>query len=219
MSAATASQVVEQARSVASSGVDAIFPRIAVGSRYQKGVDRFEFDLPGPGGKPPQRFEVVPWSRAFHEPWSYDAHFVTYDIAPTNNDVPPLEDFPRLRKNAPVVDELRAAGYEVFQWGIGLDYDTPGHQPWNPGEVDDFKALVEAAGRTTKLISEWNLFYTTGKGARFVYVLEHPSPVGNESEAIGKALVRTWGNAGIRLDPECKDWTRLFRLPCVERER
>lgn len=191
-----------------------LMPRVAVGNRYMTGVDhRSDFAAA-------ESFQVVPWNTAFSGQWFYDAHFVTYDVVGLRGRATSTPaEFPRLRKNSPVVSEIRAAGQDVVHWGFAYDYDTPGHEPWTSQGLLEFKRKVEAAAERQALITKWALYYTTAKGARFIYVLKDVVPVGPDSEAMHRCLLRAWAQQGIVLDPGCSDWTRLFRLPCVMRER
>lgn len=181
--------------------------RIAVGDRYMKGAESL-----AQGANLPE-FQMVIFQQAFHETWNYDAHFVTYDVRGTE------EGFPRLRKNCAVVDELRAMGLDVVQTMFAFDYDNPEHAAWTPEGLVTFKQRVEDAVLVNPLMGAWRIFYTTKHGARFVYLLAEPVPVGPESEAMHRSLLRAWGQRGITLDPACSDWTRMFRLPNVVREK
>lgn len=185
-------------------------PRVAVGTRFMKGADAWR-----PGQVLGQRFEIVSFAEAFTLEWDFDAHFVTYDVQHPDREV---DAFPRLKKSTNVVDQLRDLGYEVVTTMFGLDYDNPEHEPWTAERLAEFKERVEAASQVEPLIDQWTLFYTTRRGARFVYVLKEPVPVGPHSEAMHKSLVRAWAQRGIALDPACSDWTRFFRLPKVMRD-
>lgn len=179
-------------------------PRVAVGPKFMKGAQQW------PAAALPQ-FELVSFEEAFEREWDFDAHFVTYDV-------PTLETFPRLRKVGTTLEDLRKAGHTVYQTMHALDYDTPGHTPWEPEQLIEFRTRVETAGALDSMLVAWQVYYATRAGARFVYVLKDPIPVGPESEAMHRSLVRAWGQRGIELDPACSDWTRYFRLPKVVRE-
>lgn len=179
-------------------------PRVAIGTRYMSGA------MEWPDRTLPQ-FDLVTFEAAFETEWEFDAHFVTYDV-------PTLSAFPRLRKVGRALDDLRAEGHEVVQTMLALDYDNPGHAAWTPEGLVEFREQVEAAGSLEPLIVAWHCYYATKHGARFVYVLKEPVPVGKDSEAMHRSLVRAWGQRGIAIDPACSDWTRYFRLPKVQRE-
>lgn len=159
----------------------------------------------------PHRFEMVPFEEAFSREWEIDAHFVTYDV-------PSFEDFPRLNKSSRVLQDLIDDGHEVVTTMFALDYDNPEHVAWTPEMLVEFEGRSRHAAQAEPLIGGWHAYYTTKHGARFVYVLKEPLPVGEETEALHRDLVRTWGQHGIVLDPCCSDWTRFFRLPKVTRE-
>jgi hypothetical protein len=149
--------------------------------------------------------------QAFFKPWATDAHFVTYRVVG-------LDSFPRLTKAGPVVAELRAAGHEVEHWAFALDYDNPDHAPWDPTLVKVFKERLGTVAAHNSIVASASLCYFTRAGARFVYILQDPIPVGPEAEGMHRSLCRAWTQAGIEVDPGCSDWTRYFRLPKVTRE-
>lgn len=183
---------------------------MAVGSRFQPGVSHSgEWENP-------HQFQLVTFEEAFYRPWSWDAHFVTYDIVPTRPDLVPLSQFPRLRKTGPIVEQLREIGYEVVVWGFGLDYDNEGHEEWRPGWREVFEARLAEAAAEDPTVAQASLLYYTRGGARVLYLLDEPRPVGEEVEAMHRSLVRVWACSGIRMDP-LSDWTRFFRLPAVTR--
>jgi hypothetical protein len=184
-------------------------PRVAVGTRYMRGAETW------PPGKV-ETFQLCAFEEAFTAEWDIDAHFVTYDVI--GKDGVGLPEFPRLKKSSEVVAILRDIGCEIVQTMFALDYDNPEHAAWTPEAKAEFESLVTVKGEIDPLIVGWQVYYTTKHGARFVYVLKDPIPVGPETEAMHRSLVRLWGQQGIKIDPACSDWTRFFRLPRVTRE-
>jgi hypothetical protein len=126
--------------------------------------------------------------------WDSDAHFVTYE-----------SDGPRYRKTIsyiqPVLTQL-----------LVFDYDNQEHREW---EDDD---QVEAwMGVVNKVVDNYYAIYTTRSGGRIILRLANPINV-RQAEILHKQIVSKWAEAGLEVDPNCSDWTRLFRLPFVVRD-
>lgn len=150
----------------------------------------------------------VPFLEALRKRHETDAHFVVYSI--TNH-----EAFPRINK--PCLPRIKLQGEEVMASMLVLEYDNPGHAPWTPGQIDQFLAKLETVSQKCPDVMEWTVFYTTRAGARFIYVYSKPVPV-MEAEKINLAMSRRFTDAGIPVDT-LADWTRLWRLPHVMRDR
>lgn len=183
-------------------------PRVVIGTRYVKAATVPE-DLDIPEFP---CFEIVPFREAFETQWSFDAHFVCYDIPGWEGSLP------RLKKRSPFVQAVRAAGLDVVVWGLTFDYDNPEHAPWTHDLLDQHYAAIERACQRCPKLADFSVYYRTKGGARFVYVLDEPVSAGPESEALHRAVRRQWAQQGVFFDPACGDWTRLFRLPRVMRE-
>lgn len=119
---------------------------------------------------------------------------------------------PRIRKDS--LPWLRAQGFEVFLTCFMADWDTPGHQPWTPGELARLNDLWSSASGPLATCG----LYLSPKGARLMQPLEHPLVVEE-----GEGSLRTWLDllvaAGV--DPgvtAVKDWTRLMRVPHHRRD-
>lgn len=164
---------------------------------------------------PREAWPQSPFLELFTKRHDHDSHFVAYQCRP-------LEAHPRLNK--PILPQVRAEGGDILLTCLVLDYDNPGHAAWQPGELDEFLGKLEDAavgppgGIGWPIADQWTLLYTTRGGARIVYVLTEPVPV-DKGEAIHKGLVAEMRERGILVDPTCSDWTRLFRLPYVTRDR
>jgi len=150
-----------------------------------------------------------PFLRAFQTNYSTDAHFVTYYV-------PGDDAIPRLTK--PILSRIRLNGGDVACSLLVLDWDTPGHAPLTPALFDGFFASLVAADATFPPAMQWTLCYSTRNGARLVYIM--PEPVTPErAEALSRGMVQELNARGVGVDAAVSDWTRLFRLPYVTRDR
>lgn len=151
----------------------------------------------------------MPFQQAFQTHHEHDSHFVTYTV-------PGQEEFPRLTKM--ILPRMRVLGSDVVVTMVVVDYDNPGHAPWPPGGVDEFLGKLLDVAATWPLAMAWTLFYATRGGARLVYVLDKPISV-EQAEAVHSGIVREFSRHGIPMDEGVFDWTRLFRLPYVVRDK
>jgi len=147
--------------------------------------------------------------------WGTDAHFVTY----VADDGEGNEMYARINKGA-FVQQLEQAGGNVEVRALVFDHDLPRTEDgekreWSADSLDSFLGeLEEVVGNSYLEPTAW---YTTLHGSRFVYELTEPvTPL--EAEAMMLGAMAEFRKAGIELDDACKDWTRLFRLPNVDRE-
>ena len=172
---------------------------------------------------PPRPLECVPfehvflppWTQHGARPWNTDAHFCTYTVHDPSQQ-PGTEVW--MRCNKPVLKELRERGCDLLTTMLVFDYDNLGHRKWNPGEVQAFATYLQERQRAGFWLGmHWTVFYTTTHGARLVYVLSRPVPV-EQSEPLAAGIIRDFLSQGLRLDPNCVDWTRLFRAPYVARK-
>lgn len=156
--------------------------------------------------------EITSLEDALQRTWSQDAHFMCYQLLDDEGE----PAFARASKRSPFVRQLEEAGGRVAVTVLALDYDLPGHAEWTGDTFDEFVQVLDA-GVATFNLPEPSAWYDTLHGARLVYVLDEPAQP-REAEAILVALIANWAVAGLALDPKCKDWTRLFRLPSTTRE-
>lgn len=193
-------------------------PVFGVLPRDENGCDTL---APGNGGKELRTIERGVFPVPFQTAYPWDAHFVQYrptardQALAAQNCFDPNEPF--FRFNKPVLGELRAMGIDLVCGLLVLDWDT------GTGQLTD--ALLDgfwvqwAAARDAgcELTKSWRLIYTTRGGLRVVYVLDKPIPV-DEFEQLYRGVLAVFTQHGIRFDPACADWTRLFRLPRVTRD-
>lgn len=138
-----------------------------------------------------------------------DAHFTCYLLM---RDGAPLERMPRLRKMPEALDALRSWGLEVSLSLLAADIDNPGHARW----ASDDEARARCAEVAVLLPTAG--VYASRAGFRVVQPLTS-SVAADAYESIAEAWREQLGKLGIEADPSCSDWTRLFRLPHVRRDR
>lgn len=152
--------------------------------------------------------ESTPLSDALEREWSEDSHLITYrvDADATGDEYA----FVRVSKRSPFVQQLEQAGGRIRVTALVFDHDLPDKAEWSADSLEEFvQGLQEAVGTS---IPEPTAWYTTLHGSRFVYVLtEEVSQL--DAEALMRGVIAQFGGAGIELDDNCTDWTRLFRLP------
>ncbi|MEO0477032.1 MAG: hypothetical protein AAF085_13825, partial [Planctomycetota bacterium] len=164
-------------------------------------------------------------SDALGTPFEDDAHLIGYDLFGISTDdqgqPPPI---PRISKVSLAVMQRQLAemggGEETgfFTNLICLDIDNANHEPWDRESLARFRESLESAcGQSPDIIGSWTAKYFTRAGARLVYVFDKPVPV-ERSEAFTGGLIREARRVGLPADLLC-DWTRLFRLPFVTRDR
>ncbi len=137
-----------------------------------------------------------------------DAHFVTYQI-------PGEPTIPRLNK--PVLHHIRAHGGDITATMFVFDWDTDGHLPMENVTWWKMFTQLEDVAREWAPAMQFNLLYTTRNGIRLLYLLDQKLPV-DKAEGMHRWMVQQFGHRGIILDP-LSDWTRLFRLPYVTRDK
>lgn len=147
--------------------------------------------------------------------WDTDAHFVTY----VADDGTGEEMYARINKGA-FLQQLEQAGGRVVVRALVFDHDLPrdaenAKQEWSAESLESFLGdLSDALGDSNLEPTHW---YSTLHGSRFVYELTEPVDT-HDAEALMVGIMEEFGKRGIELDDACKDWTRMFRLPNVERE-
>ena len=159
--------------------------------------------------------EGIDLDEALTRQWDTDAHFVTY----VADDGAGNEMYARINKGA-FVHQLEQAGGRVVVRALVFDHDLPrtSHgekQEWSAESQEEFLgSLSETLGNSNLDPTAW---YSTAHGSRFVYELTEPvAPL--DAEAMMLGIMAEFKKRGIELDDACKDWTRMFRLPNVERE-
>ena len=176
--------------------------------KFVKGCDSFS-DI----GHTPY-LESASFEAAFSSHYSADAHFVTYISRDETGAIDP--EMPRCNKT--LLPHLRLRGGDLLATMIVLDWDTEGHVPLTPAIFEGLFADLVRVGQDWPTTLNWTLLYTTRNGCRFVYVLSVPVPV-DVGERIHRGLAQEFQRYGIKVDGSVSDWTRLFRLPYVVRDK
>lgn len=168
--------------------------------------------------------EALPLDELLERTWEQDAHFITYRI---DADELPLDDpehehaYARANKCSPFVTQLEKAGGRIRVPFVALDFDNPkaadgSKTPWEEETLAEHVATVEAAIEA-ELIPSPTAFYDTAHGSRFIFALTRE--VGHlDAEELIRGLMVLFETAGLPLDEQCDDWTRLFRSARTKRE-
>jgi hypothetical protein len=102
---------------------------------------------------------------------------------------------------------------------LALEYDHPGaHGSTAPGFVFSQAAYDDLLDRVSETSPQANYAYRTRGGARLLYVLAEPI-LPEHAEQVHHALVERLANGAglVACDSAVWDWTRLMRLPNVDR--
>lgn len=150
--------------------------------------------------------DVLPLAEAW-APHSTDAHAVGY--------LPPVGEVQgyRLSKDQAELADQRG----IKQHWLCFDIDRPGHEAW-PDQAQAQDALYEAIEQLPEQLQDYAGGYTTRAGLRIVFHLGLPVAVRYVNHLL-RVLGERLHDAGLLVDPACYQWTRLFRLPRVRRER
>lgn len=187
------------------------------------------------GGTRVRRFmALIDFLEMLRTDWDSDAHFVTYVAYNPDGTLP--DSMPRVNK--PALGEIKEKGGSVKSWGCVFDWDLKDNVddqvlrdlgwdgnpkkkpsvPWDDEKLRDFYALLEGAIGS---LSERGLgpacVYLTTHGARFVHVYAHEVDV-RKQEPMVRGMIREYEKIGLLMDPQCADWTRMFRAPRVVRD-
>ena len=178
-------------------------------------------------GHPVAMFPTRSVAEVFGSDHGKDEHLVLYSVEGV--DGPTRAEMPRLTKAAvmSLFDPQDTLGYRSKFQGIlrvsastlALDFDLPEHVHWNEAHREQVQRILVEAGSKWPVLAKPSLFYATNGGLRLVWFLTRPVDVRGEGgvEDLLHGLVAAAHMAGVLVDPACKDWTRLFRLPRVVR--
>ena len=157
--------------------------------------------------------KLIPFEEALIQEHHNDAHAVMYVVSDPEGNVC---EAPRIKKA--LVADIFEKGFTVYTTFFGVDIDTPGHVPLDVKVLAALEEQVSSALLKDPVLAAFTAYYTTRAGMRFLYVLEEPLPI-IEAEPYLLALIRAFKVAGVEIsEDQCKDWTRLFRLPRVVRD-
>lgn len=138
-----------------------------------------------------------------------DAHLVTYVVS---FEGVPLERQPRVNKRS--LDWMHEQGFEVASDVLMVDVDNPQHGAWTAELRSSFDALW---AKPPPALTTCGVYLTRG-GYRLVQPLDEPIAVAELERYIVAWFAELEGQ-GIPVDWRAKDWTRLYRLPHVVRDR
>ncbi|MHC4893479.1 MAG: P-loop NTPase family protein [Planctomycetota bacterium] len=150
--------------------------------------------------------DVQPLDQAWSRKTS-DAHAVGY--------LPPAGDVQGYRLTKDQVDLADQRG--IRQHWLCFDIDRPGHTAWSSLEEARVE-LFETIDALPEQLQDYAGGYTTRAGLRVVFHLGTPLSVRYVNHLL-RVLGERLHDRGILVDPACYQWTRLFRLPLVRRER
>jgi hypothetical protein len=167
---------------------------VAVGGKYEKGLSPEHRYAEG-------TFTVVELVDALTHTYRFDAHLVAYVIEGVRAQ-------PRLLK-----DHLYLIDRPVTVSVFFCDIDLPDGSGW----TDELTAEFIAKYEQLDILKTAGIYHTRG-GLRVVQPLAKPLPV-PESEVYHRRWLHQLEAAGLQVDWACTDWTRLFRLPNVRRDR
>lgn len=168
-----------------------------------------------PAEQPPLA-EVLPLSEALTREWATDAHLVLYRPQPFD----PSKD-PAFRLTKGILPEIIAAGGDVLVHLVAIEWDTgvgETHLPWTNESYAQFESLLARAERSdfNARLQQAAAFYTTKRGARWLYRLSPPVSA-REAEPLIRGLRSEFTRAGINVDTSgsVANWAQPFRLPKV----
>jgi hypothetical protein len=147
-------------------------------------------------------FEVMDLATAFAAHHRHDSHCVTYVVS---KDGVPLKHQPRVNKGG-LEWVLSLEGFSILVDHLHVDVDNPGKERWTPETI---AALTWPDGCG---------IYLTRGGYHLVQPLDEPVPVSSVELYLAAWHEELRDVHAIHVDTQCKDWTRLFRLPNVVRE-
>ena len=156
-------------------------------------------------GRGPELYRVRPLRKALLDTYATDAHFVAYVVDGR-------EMQPRILKRA-----WELVGAPVSVGVFFADVDSPDHGKWDFAFYDH----VMTAFETLPILARAGL-YLTMHGARIVQPLDRRISVG-EAEPFIETWLHELIDSGLHkhgvahVDLACRDWTRHFRAPHVQR--
>lgn len=161
---------------------------------------------------------MVPLWEVLQRPWTSDAMIVGYRVV--SGDSIAIRN-PRLSHDPWCTDEIRSRKYSIETTIVMVDVDlhssTSGKAPWGRESSDVF---TEWWNSDHEILQHAGCYHTR-HGFRLFWVLNAPvdtlvmaeplvSQVFHELRATG---LETIGNGVFGIDVNCRDWTRLMRVP------
>jgi hypothetical protein len=168
-------------------------------------------------GDPVACQKAFSFADVWSESWTYDAHCACYGLFDTDGSQ--VVEYPRLTK-AGLTATVPGIAAESFSACVALDLDLSGHGTWDEAKRTAIKQKMALAGEALPWLLQPTVWYTTSGGMRLVYALTDPIPLAGPGglEDLIAGLIGAAAGHGLVIDPACRDWTRLFRLPKVIRK-
>lgn len=155
------------------------------------------------------------------EEFDSDAHIATYRVQ--YGDGEERLHYDRVSKNS--LGAIRQQNGEVWVSMVFIDIDlcdlikgSKGKVSWQSLEPAKAEAVWQELVTPVEGLPPAAAVYKTTNGARIVHPLLEDVPAGAKAEAIINAVHMRYLKAGILVDRACKDWTRLYRAPKVNRD-
>ncbi len=176
--------------------------------------------------------ECVPLSEALTKAYPGDHHFVAYVMRLVDLDVAETADGAALpgcaiRLNTAALGtgcrERLQPTPDVELALLVVDVDDAAHESGQPASAEWRQAERFKLARLQSAAPGFVRYETRG-GYRLIWALERPFYLDSQADAdawkdfYAGALAWLKANSGVDGDPGCADWTRLYRLPNVERE-
>lgn len=163
------------------------------------GKDKYIKAFPHPEAKL-DSFKILELKEALFREYDSDAHCILY------------VDKDKLTQ--PRIQKAHARNYNgtLELHCLFADIDNPQHQKWTEETLTEHKRYLQETG----ILNGYGYYYTS-KGFRAFQVLELPVSVFTAEYFIYQWLLDL-ERKGLNVDLNCRDWTRLFRLPNVYRE-
>ena len=144
-------------------------------------------------------YPVLNLAEALEYQYDRDAHFASYFF-------PGKDSSPRAKKTL----------YEgLMAESLCFDIDNPEHAEW-----EDEEEIFETLAHLQELpgyLGNWTWFYTTLHGYRLIFELDRQVTV-HEHEKLLCGMAAQLIKNGVPVDTDTLQWTRLYRLPDVQRE-
>ena len=159
-------------------------------------------------------------SDVLNEDFDTDAHVCGYRV--DYGDSEERIHYDRVSKNG--LGAIRARGGEVWCSTIFIDIDlcdivsAKGKVSWSSLEAKKAQELWSLLRSPVPGLPPAAAVYKTTNGVRIVHPLLEDVPAGAKFEAVISAVHKRYLVAKISIDLACKDWTRMYRLPKVNRE-
>ena len=160
-------------------------------------------------GKEIAVLDAVPLREALERTYDTDAHFACYHVLGEAHT-------PRLGINT--YHALLEQGARLMFDVVAIDFDAPDDQRIDGEASEDWRTDWRDKLWDLELEGGGLSWYDTRGGGRAVWELAKPVEGADRFETFLRKMLHYLRKQGLRPDMACSDWTRLFRLPYVNRE-